>query len=76
MDIRPVTVTIKLPETWVDHLSNLPESGMGYHKVDVSFDDGSIQRGCVVLNAESIEISNRHNGKEIMDIRPHKPTNQ
>ena len=63
---------ITLPQKWTDHLVHLPESGMGYQRVDVFFEDGFIQRDCVVLNAETIELPESCEGRTIKDIRLHR----
>ena len=63
---------IKLPEKWIAHLSHLAESGMGHHRVDVDFEDGSRQRDCIVLNSETIELADSNRGKRITDIRLHE----
>ena len=60
---------IRLPQKWIDHLLRLPESGMGYQRVDVDFADGTTQSYCVVLNAETIELPDSCQGKLIKDIR-------
>jgi len=59
----------RVPQKWADYLTCLPESGMGYQRLDVVFADGSIQRDCVVLNAETIELPDTCKGKVITDIR-------
>ena len=63
---------LNLPKKWSDYLTHLPESGMGYQRVDVIFEDGSIQRDCVVLNAETIELPDTCEGKAITDVRLHE----
>lgn len=63
---------IRLPEKWIGYLCRLPESGMGYQRVDVTFADGSVQRQCVVFNAETIELPEACEGRVIADIRLHE----
>jgi len=63
---------VTLPQKWLDHLAHLPESGMGYQRVDVFFADGEVLRDCVVLNSEVIEIPESYQGKIIRDIRLHE----
>ncbi len=63
---------ITLPQKWTEHLIHLPESGMGYQSVDVFFADGSIERDCTVLNAETIDLPESCQGITICDIRLHK----
>jgi len=63
---------IRLPQEWTDYLVRLPESGMGYQRVDVRFADGSVQPDCVVFNAETIALPESCEGKAITDIRLHE----
>ena len=46
---------LHLKEHWVDYLCRLPESGMGYQRVDVRLKDGGEVQGVVVFNAEEME---------------------
>ena len=46
------TRTIKLPESYIDILVNLPESGMGYQIVRVVLSSGRILNRQKVLNSE------------------------
>ena len=61
-----------LPDNWVDYLVRQPESGMGYQRVDVTFEDGSSTDDCLVFNAEDIELPDSCEGKRIADIRVHE----
>lgn len=49
---------IKLNKHWVQILSNLPESGMGYQVVDVKLKNGKVIKNALVFNAEELEIPN------------------
>ena len=60
-----------LPDNWVDYLVRQPESGMGYQRVDVTFDDGSSADGCLVFNAEDIEVPDSCEGRRIAEIKLH-----
>ena len=60
-----MTVRLQLPRKWVDYLTRLPESGMGYQRVDVLLEDGTKLNDCTVFNAEEIEIPELHAGKRI-----------
>ena len=62
---------IKLPEKWIVYLTQLPESGMGYQRVDVFFQDGSRQCDCVVSNSETLDIDDCNVDKAIRDLRLH-----
>lgn len=64
-------IKLKLKEEWTDYLLRLPESGMGYQRVDVRFNDGSVQNGCTVFNADTIELPDTCKGKTITDIQLH-----
>ena len=60
-----------LPKELVDRLLRMPESGMGYQRVDISFTDGSVAHDCVVFNAEEVEMLDSDADKTIADIRLH-----
>lgn len=47
---------MKLPEKWIKYLIKQPEEGMGYQRVDVTFDDGTELIDCFVFNCEEIGI--------------------
>ncbi len=48
--------TIKLPESFINKLINLPESGMGYQIVKVIMRSGKILRSHKVLNSEFLML--------------------
>ena len=48
--------TIKLPESFINKLINLPESGMGYQIVKVIMRSGKILHGQKVLNSEFLML--------------------
>lgn len=50
--------TYRLPEKFTLELMQLPESGMGYQRVNIKFSDGKILNDVVVLNSEIIKIEN------------------
>ena len=47
---------LRLSKQWIDKLVLLPESGMGYQKVDVLLKDGRTLKGLVVSNAEYLNL--------------------
>lgn len=49
--------TIKLEKKWQEFLEKQSESGMGYHKVDVTFEDGTRLEDLIVRNAAYLEVS-------------------
>jgi len=63
-----VSVRLHLPQKWVDYLTRMPESGMGYQRVDVVLDDGTQLRDCLVFNAEEIEVPGPHVEKRIEEL--------
>lgn len=62
---------VQLEPRWVKRLSRLPESGMGYHRVDVLTADGRTLRDLVVLNAEVINLPDDIGKVTISDLQPH-----
>jgi hypothetical protein len=60
---------IPLAKKWREYLMRQPESGMGYHRVDVFFEDGTTAEDCVVFNSEEIELPDKYIGKDIMKIK-------
>lgn len=62
---------IKLEPRWTKRLLDLPESGMGYQRVDVRFCNGRELKNVVVFNAEEIEVPDEFAKTEIKDVRLH-----
>ena len=48
-------VRLQLDERWIEYVCRLPESGMGYHIVDITLRTGERVANIVVLNAEQLE---------------------
>ena len=46
---------LHLDERWIRQLSSLPESGMGYQRVDVRLRNGQFVRRVLVFNGELME---------------------
>ena len=61
--------TVHLPKRWVEHLVELPESGMGYQRVNITFKDGKILSGIIVLNAEEAKVPDPFEPSEIVDVQ-------
>ena len=55
------TRTLKLPDTFINILINLPESGMGYQIVKVILKSGKILREHKVLNSELLMLEENEN---------------
>ncbi len=62
---------IKLDPRWTNRLAHLPESGMGYQRVDVRFANGRELKDAVVFNAEDLEVPEEFAKAEIEDVRLH-----
>ena len=62
---------IKLPPKWTKRLQDLPESGMGYQRVDVRFADGRKLTDALVFNAEELEAPPEFALADISDLRLH-----
>ena len=65
---------IKLLQKQVDLLENLPEQGMGYQVVDITFKDGMTLNEKVVLNSMYLQIEENEkiDPNEIETIKLHK----
>ena len=44
-----------LPPEWIATLVKMPETGMGYQKVDITLLDGSVLRSALVYNCEILD---------------------
>ena len=64
---------IKLSDRWIEHLLELPESGMGYQRVDIGFADGRTLKDVVVFNAEVFNESSDFRDVEILNVSLHVP---
>ncbi|MEX2090659.1 MAG: hypothetical protein WD989_00800 [Candidatus Paceibacterota bacterium] len=64
---------MRLSQKWIVKLIALPESGMGYHIVDVHLKNGTVVYGLMVVNCEEIiNLGNRSfSSFDIQDIKPH-----
>ena len=62
---------VKLERRWTERLLDLPESGMGYQRVDVSFVDGRTLSDVVVFNGSELELPDKFGASEISDLTLH-----
>ena len=62
---------IKLDPRWTQRLLQLPESGMGYQRVDLRFANGRELKSVLVFNAEDLDVPDDLANIEIKDLRPH-----
>ncbi len=60
---------IKLEPRWTKRLLELPESGMGYQRVDIRLVDGRELKDLLVFNAEEIEVPEEFARTQIKDVR-------
>jgi len=63
---------IKLEQRWIKRLLQLPESGMGYQRVDLQLSDGRELKDVLVFNAEELEVAEELASNQIKDIRLHR----
>lgn len=66
-------MTTKLNDYWSQRLVKLPETGMGYQKVDLYLNDGRTLKGLIVLNAEDCESEESFKVEDIVDIKISRP---
>jgi hypothetical protein len=64
-------VYFKLERRFVERLMNLPESGMGYQRVDLRLADGRELRDVPVFNAEDANVPDEFADATITDVRLH-----
>ena len=60
--------TIRLPAIWIDRLVHLPESGMGYQRVNIRLREGKVLKDVMVFNAEECQVSEPFETSEIEDV--------
>lgn len=58
----------RLSPEFIDQLATLPESGMGYHRVDVTLADGTELVDITVINGTWIMLPL---GRTVRELRPH-----
>lgn len=64
-------MSVTLPAKWIDRLANLPESGMGWQRVDVELADGRRLENCIVRNAEVLDAPEPLDTTDIRSIDLH-----
>lgn len=60
---------VRLPEVWSERLVHMPESGMGYQRVNITLKRGKVLRDVVVLNAEECQVPESFEVSEIADVQ-------
>ena len=53
---RSVNSDFVLNEKWINHMTTLPETGMGYQIVDIKLASGHEIKGVTVLNASQVVL--------------------
>lgn len=61
-------MTIRLDEFWSQRLARLPESGMGYQKVNFFLKGNRVIENVTVLNAEECQTSERFDLADIVEV--------
>jgi hypothetical protein len=61
--------TVRLPEQWSERLIHLPESGMGYQRVNIVLKEGKVLKNVTVLNAEECQVSEPFEPSDIVDVQ-------
>ena len=60
---------VKLEQRWIKRLLQLPESGMGYQRVDLRLADGREFKDVLAFNAEEVELPDECTNAKIEDVR-------
>lgn len=60
---------IKLEQRWTRRLLQLPESGMGYQRVDLRLADGRELKNVLAFNAEEVELPDECANAKIEDVQ-------
>ena len=60
---------IKLEQRSTRRLLQLPESGMGYQRVDLRLADGRELKNVLAFNAEEVELPDECAGAKIEDVQ-------
>ena len=61
--------TVRLPEPWIDRLVHLPESGMGYQRVNIILKRGKVLKDVIVLNAEECQVPESFEPSDVVDVQ-------
>ena len=61
-------MTVRLNEFWSERLARLPESGMGYQKVNIILKGNRVVENVIVLNAEECQTSEKFDPTDIIDV--------
>jgi hypothetical protein len=64
--------TVRLNEFWSQRLAGLPESGMGFQRVDFTLRDNRIIRNVMVFNAEECQTDEEFGVADILNVQIHR----
>jgi hypothetical protein len=67
-DSRRMSMRVKLEQRWIKRLLQLPESGMGYQRVDLRLADGRELKNVLAFNAEEVELPDECANAKIEDV--------
>ena len=59
---------VKLEQRWMKRLFQLPESGMGYQRVDLRLADGRELKNVLAFNAQEVELPDECADAKIEDV--------
>ncbi len=62
---------LKLEQQWTERLLKLPESGMGYQRVDIRFANGRKLEDVMVFNAQEFELPDEFAQTKIKGVSLH-----
>ena len=60
--------TILLNEFWSERLATMPETGMGYQKVNFILKDNRVVKNVIVLNAEECQTNDDFDPSDIVEV--------
>ena len=63
-----MSMRVKLEKRWIKRLLRLPESGMGYQRVDLRLADGRELKNVLAFNAEEVELPDECANAKIEDV--------
>lgn len=62
-------IKYKLSKNWRKELDKVPETGMGYHVISLTFEDGKTISNIKVSNEEDFEIKDKINLNKIVKMQ-------
>ena len=63
-----MNMRVQLDQHWIDHLRKRPESGMGYHVVDIELHSGAHADGIIIVGSREAEWPNDREPISTYDI--------